>query len=139
MKVNELRINNWYTSVKFGVPVQCELTDLSQLCVMSDGAYNDPPIDEMFEPIELTEEWLLKFGFRQEEDHGKKINWWNVPEESNYKAHHLMEMQNAWTWFIDFDDCDVNNDCHLITGFKYVHELQNLFFTLTGEELKIKP
>jgi hypothetical protein len=132
MKANELRIGNWYTSVKFEVPVYCELSDLHELCVRSDGAYNDPPIDSMFEPIPLTEEWLLKFGFEREDN----LNWWNVPKESNYKAHHLMEMQNAWTWFIDFDDTGDNT--HLVSGFNYVHQLQNLYFALTGNELEIK-
>ena len=122
MKATELRIGNWYTSVKFGVPVQCELTDLSQLCVMSDGAYTDPPIEEMFEPIPLTEEWLLKFGFDYDN------------ETSTYSL--LTSLRK----------CDLCIDILLSDGeyfwkyveLKYVHQLQNLYFALTGNELEIK-
>ena len=85
-----------------------------------------------FKPIPLTEEWVLKFGFEREGN----INWWNMPKESSYKAHHLMEMVNAWTWFIDFDDTGDNT--HLVSGFNYVHQLQNLYFALTNTELEIK-
>jgi len=116
MKATELRINNWYTSVKFGVPVQCELTDLSQLCVMSDGAYTDPPIEEMFEPIPLTEEWLLKFGFK------------------NYSR--------IWYGRDDFWSCRMIDEGvefpHVELSINYVHHLQNLYFALTNTELEIK-
>ena len=63
MKKEELRIGNWYHSIKFGVPVMCDLTYLYNLSAIADGADDDPPINEMFEPIILTEEWLLKLGF----------------------------------------------------------------------------
>jgi hypothetical protein len=82
-------------------------------------------------PIPLTEEWLEKFGFTNKDD----MNWWDVPEGNNHKSHHIMQMVNAWTWFIDFDDRGDNT--HLVRGFNYVHELQNLCHSLTGEELTI--
>ena len=63
MKPNELRIGNWYNSVKFNKPVQCELVDLYELYVLSDGAYDVPPIELMFSPIQLTRKWLhFSFG-----------------------------------------------------------------------------
>ena len=121
MKSTELRIGNWYMSVKFKVPVKCDLSDLYNLCANSDGAYNDPPIDEMFEPIPLTEDWLKKFGF-------KRI------------------IHREYDWILDdIGICwDEDDKCFWIEingkeiELRYVHTLQNLYFALTGKELTIK-
>ena len=71
-----------------------------------------------FTPIPLTEEWLLKLGFYK------------------YKGNN--------------SDCFLNGfetACNMtmlfwkgnqIKNIKYVHQLQNLYFALTGEELTIK-
>jgi hypothetical protein len=129
MKATELRINNWYNSVKWGIPVRCELTDFTQLDVMSDGAYDDPPIEYMFEPIPLTEEWLLKFGFeiKYDGEFAKDYKFKNL--KVRHKKQTLIYIVAIW----DEDD----NDCAIIY-LDYVHQLQNLYFALTGEELKIK-
>ena len=117
LSANELRIGNWYTSVKskIDVPVKCELTDFTQLDVMSDGAYNDPPIDEMFEPIPLTKEWLLKFGFRKTFEYDRNI----------YRKGNIVLVGGVLFYF-------------QWTKLDYIHQLQNLYFSLTGKELTIK-
>ena len=125
MKATELMVNNWYESVKFKRPVRCELTDLYELCVRSDGAYDDPPIDEMFEPIPLTEEWLLKLGFVKE---GRSY----IMGVHNYRFSGLMKISYnkmilTWQFSIGkFKD---------ITRVDFVHQLQNLYHALTGQEL----
>lgn len=74
------------------------------------------------EPIPLTEEILLKFGFKKEKttyinDYYIFINGvWNI----KFK-------REGYCSFITFG-------CFL-TDIKYVHELQNLYFALTKEEL----
>ena len=128
MKANDLRINNWYKSVKFGVPVQCELVDLMELYHRSDGAYNDPPIDEMFEPIQLSEEWLLKFGFTSDGPYdyfrlnGLEISWGmrivNTGERYSFRV--AGEFPDAFK-----------------ISVSYIHHLQNLYFALTGTELEL--
>ena len=124
MKANELRIGNWYKSVKWNRSVQCELSDLYDLCAKSDGSYNDPPINEMFEPIPLTEEWLLKFGFEGNSIFGANIKYkigyfevWYFGEPDRYMLENLKNMR---------------------VYIEYVHQLQNLYFALTGTELLIK-
>ena len=119
MKPTELRIGNWYMSVKFQTPVQCDLSDLYNLCANSDGAYNDPPIDEMFAPIDLNEEWLKKFGF---------VRTNHIKGESMYEIKHLAVY--AYEGKYTFEPT--------ATPLKYVHQLQNLYFALTGKELEIK-
>ncbi len=120
MKATELRIGNWFNSVKFNTPVQCTLSDLYDLCANSEGAYNNPPIDDMFEPIPLTEEWLIKFGFKVEPDDDFTI-WQKGQLEGLY----------------DFKDGTYEYNSTVLE-IKYVHQLQNLYFALTGEELTIQ-
>ena len=70
---------------------------------------------EFLEPIPLTEEWLLKFGFIKREDYyflrGLKIRFW---EGVN----------------IEYKDISI----YEVVGFS-VNELQNLYFALTLKEL----
>ena len=107
IKANELRIgnciklNNSHTTL---VP-----RDFQRYC-KSFGIF------EVFEPITLTEEWLLKFGaIKYEFDH----------KASQYRIDNMLFVIRENTFF-DYG-----------TGVKlqYVHELQNLYFALTGEEL----
>lgn len=80
--------------------------------------------------IILTEEWLLKFGF------DKRINpasapIWDEDIEYGYDGYRFsQDVYGKWfllgyTW----------NTKH----FGYVHQLQNLYFCLTGTHLTIKP
>jgi len=143
MKTGDLRIGNWYTSVKFGVPVRCELTDFSQLDVMSDGAYDDPPIDEVFEPIPLTEEWLLKFGFKKAE---KKIDIFpeSFIKDNVMKSRLYLRLSHKGGYYWGFltqgirETKETDHEFYDIQPMLYVHQLQNLYFTLAGTELEVK-
>jgi len=79
---------------------------------------------DAFEPIPLTEDWLLRFGFEKDSIIGLYI---------------LFKIGYFKVWF------DVKNNTYLIDNvrdiklyIKYVHQLQNLYFALIGEELKVK-
>ena len=92
----------------------------------SSGSY-----DIECEPILLTEEWLLKFGFIKAKfsseywSHYSLINGWNVA-----LSHHTEESSGVNKDLVYWGDNYVE--------LKYVHQLQNLYFALTGEELIIK-
>jgi hypothetical protein len=81
---------------------------------------------EDYKPIPLTEEWLLKFGFQfikcgQDINNGKYCHW-------NYWALNgfVIRSRNGRFGFNgEVKDIDI----------KHVHQLQNLHFALTGEEL----
>ena len=78
-------------------------------------------------PIPLTEEWLLKFGLQPNKWFCE--NSFCIVEDKTGDTHYgwCMKVQNAsHTKEIEFG------------YFKYVHQLQNLYFALTGEELEIK-
>ena len=68
-------------------------------------------------PIPLTEEWLSKFGF-------KKIGSFYRIKDSRF-----VEV------LIHDDGIDVCNHSIYLLHIKYVHQLQNLYFALTGEKL----
>jgi hypothetical protein len=100
-----------------------------------------------FEPIELTEEVLLKIGF--EKVHKKKIVGLNVNEfilnndinDSKFGniSYHLFGSGNSLI-FIEHGDYyeGKDNDCIYKLDVKYLHQLQNAYFILTGQELNIK-
>lgn len=87
---------------------------------------------ELYQPIPLTEEWLLRFGFVEYDRMGELIFF-------NYKTN--LGNRN-WNLCLDKNICMVS--FHGISwedSFKveFVHELQNLWVTLTKYELELKP
>lgn len=76
------------------------------------------------EPITLTEEWLLKCGA----DFKKKSN------------HNECDIQNICFEFNENLNLiyTAGEGVKLSEPIEFVHQLQNLYFALTGEELQIK-
>jgi len=85
-----------------------------------DMLYNDFSSLLYWMPIPLTEEWLLKFGFEIKQGRFGNEYWGKI---------NLYTASNKKIVFC-FDGC--------LKGIKYVHQLQNLYFALTGQELIIK-
>jgi hypothetical protein len=77
------------------------------------------------EPIPLTEEWLLKLGFIE------KKPWFFEIKMGDYE---LGINRIPLTAQIQSDGEFL---AFLTNRTKYVHQLQNLYFAITGEELKI--
>jgi hypothetical protein len=122
MKVNELRIGNWYLSTKFQTPVICEMGDMYEIYMRADGS-TEYTVDDVFQPIPLTEEWLLKFGLELHLHEGLFWDEYTHPKTFDSITRHKKDHSFAY----DFEDGAVE--------LKYVHQLQNLYFALNGEEL----
>ena len=81
-----------------------------------------------FAPIPLTEQWLLRGGF--------------VKKENKYESTSLCLIRNGLSktdWFNVYSH--ISGDFYSkypITTVTYVHQLQNLHFALTGQELEFK-
>jgi hypothetical protein len=75
-------------------------------------------------PIPLSEEWLLKFGF-------EKKYWGNDKNQYPFMEKGLV--------IIDLLDYTIETASGLVIEMKYVHQLQNFYFALTGKELTLKP
>lgn len=74
----------------------------------------------LIKPILLTEEWLIKFGFKV---------WGGANVFADKDNFWVMEKGEEEECFY----CD-----HLELNIKHVHQLQNLYFSLTNKELTIK-
>lgn len=83
-------------------------------------------ISKAHSAIPLTEEWLLKFGFEEYEFEDEIFGY--VLNDFGY----VNEFQFMIRIFIDFEGILIQKP------IKFVHQLQNLYFALTGEELTIK-
>jgi hypothetical protein len=114
MKAEELRIGNWV-----------EIIDSKGIYTTVTKSTFDCDVDVFYKPIPITVDWLLKLGFdlinneyHQSRNHDLKLHW----------------TVNKNKMIPEF------NEKRFVTGydFKYVHQLQNLYFALTGEELICK-
>lgn len=121
MKPNELRIGNM-VNLKNCNQVNIIAINDSQISYWNDG-YNDiyENIDH-FEPIPITEEWLKKCGFDENFATINLINFYEVYFERYENDIYLMTTNNPNEYTIKID---------------YVHQLQNIYFTLTGNEISI--
>lgn len=120
MKSNELRIGNYIYSLE--TQNHQRITGLLEEQPFFDAITFDYPNYDEIEPIPLTEEWLLKFGFEKK---GKRISkgWFYLWDENGIIVFALAEMHNEIGQYLNI---------------KHVHQLQNLYFALTGEKLTIK-
>lgn len=121
MKAQDLRLGNYI-----------EYTDDSRECIIKeiDGHgcvvfFDDDGVENWIEllqlsPIQITHDWLVKFNFDLE---------WII--EHNTKFICLYQEGDSFYYSADMHH-------HTSAPIKYVHQLQNLFFALTGEELTIK-
>jgi hypothetical protein len=74
--------------------------------------------------IPITEEWLLNFGLSKAHGGFDRFTW-------HRSAIYFKE--GRWIYGILGDD---NNSYYHVSELQYVHQLQNLYFSLTGQELK---
>ena len=111
MKAEELRIGNLVHDV---LNNNAKRINQENLCDFANGYVS-------FEPIPLTEEWLLKFGFDETIVEGYPI----YQSDKGFIVEYYKD--ESVFLILDFE-----------VRIKYVHQLQNLYFALTGLELTIK-
>jgi len=79
-------------------------------------------------PIPITEEWLQKFGFLEVPiDHPIPNNKSFEKNALHIKIYSSSDIKKIW-----YNEMVIDNN------YYYVHQLQNLYFALTGQELTIK-
>ncbi len=109
MKANELRIGNYINYCGSVKQLDAEL--FLQLL-----KYTTP-----FDLIQLTEEWLLKLGFEKD-----GIEWyWMSKKDRITTTGYAYSIEKK---MLEFNEIEI--------PVQFVHQLQNLYFALTGEELK---
>lgn len=135
VEVKELRFGNWlqsYIVLNDGMgkiskecirPFQVDLKTMELLSTSQGRLF------ATMEPIPLTAELLIKFGF-------EFLESFDSPYE--IYAHSKVDQFEVWNfndehWILDIADQAGIDMSH----FKHVHQLQNLYFSLTGLELEI--
>jgi len=146
MKANELRIGNWvkikdeifeegyltgydiYTTNEFqitGFNDGSSMKDCKVICFyeipgkLFGGTIHSGCRDLDIDPIPLTEEWLLKFGFVKHK----------TTDIYPTFAKQMFNWNDGILYIIGYG---------FMNHIKHVHQLQNLYFALTGEELVVK-
>ena len=123
MKANELRIGN--------------LLEHDGMVVVADGVSildiwsatgND------YEPTPLTTDWLKRLGFDQESSGSSKDGWWQsygIEETTDkFGLQYILDIEKFEFYY------DVGSFQQELE-IKHVHQLQNLYFAITGEELTL--
>ena len=125
MKATELRIGNLVYA------------DTGMLCLDTHTVLAQDIVDiqshesVIAKPIPLTEEWLLKFGFVK-----LPTGEFKITHPNDMFDYILDELGGEWHTAIDQDQEGL--EWYAFSwGIKYVHQLQNLYFALTGNELTI--
>jgi len=125
IQANELRIGNWVLNKRYKSGYKMQIESIGEFGLNVEVGYDglNPIIDDdcgfnECEPIPLTEEWLLKFGFEIHEDG-------------------YITCSNGYQWILHLDNEFEFEALKIIV--LYVHQLQNLYFALTNEELTFKP
>lgn len=128
MKPNELRIGNYIEHIDHGI-FEVEIITSDGRIGLKDWEFLNI---KYLKPVKLNQKLLIEFGFKK--------------EQSNYN--------NYRSWYELFDDYILIRSNDIITKYrnfqfvylvnydfvkiKYTHRLQNLYFILTGKELKFK-
>lgn len=129
MRANELMIGNY---LKYKKGHLCKAVSISSNNIIDVKGLKDSYINGTYntrdlQPIPLTEEWLLKFGFYQDADKSYLFNKMAIFLDKRFKFNlYLQTEETSSKWF------------EIGLRVKHVHQLQNLYHALTGEELKIK-
>ena len=143
MKPTELRIGNIVKiDDEYLGPIEGKVTSLKEsgevellLSVSKgNGRYFVCGSDDIF-PIPITEEWLTKIGFILPE-HKEFYVMCRINGKDN--SIRLTRYLNLWNVEIFASHPEVVMLECTIFGLRFVHELQNAYYLVTGKELEIK-
>lgn len=123
MNANELRIGNLLQGDPLVIARECISSD-GIVRITGYGIHLTERGDINYKPILLDDFDMERFGFTYNDLNGSSGFWQIVPP--NYgEVFEILEGEESWQW-------------NWRVELRYVHELQNLYFALTGEELILK-
>lgn len=126
MKANELRIGNFIElpgigggGEKIAGGLAYQAVAVNSLIIQIAEEKGD---DFAGRAIPLTEEWLLRFGFQKVNHITNGVFYFHKLIKISVYPNGMVELRGSAGW----------------AKVLYVHQLQNLYFALTGEELELK-
>lgn len=123
MESKELRLENWVLLDWENIYKKVNATTLTYIIRSEMIGKNHP-----FKPIPLTEEILLKSGFKKVDKLHYDNDYNNI---FNFESCYI-SLDNYTNVFFDWVDDSVR--CYETC---YLHQLQNLYFALTNKELEV--
>lgn len=119
IKANDLRIGNYV--------LRCnELGIWEEVILLSDMIVDCEMFPNLYKPIPLTIEVLVKCGF----------DWLGSFNEFKLHEFYLKHWQNYNSWkLIDRKGYDLFPPIPIL---EHLHQIQNLYFAMMGEELQVK-
>lgn len=128
IQANELRINNWITILK----------DNGDYFYQIASAHDIEEIEGYLESVEgipLTTEILIKAGFCKHHEQSKTLVLSLIDQDGDHPTTLQIWPREKGNYI---QICRSMIAPCTITNFESVHQLQNLYFSLTGKELEIK-
>jgi hypothetical protein len=161
MEAKELRIGNYIhlSLLQEDSSFKYELVKVSPIEIRDADHFGN---DWTGRPILLTEEWLLKFEFEKKKLYTWKGNGadWQSETSKTEQQDYVLDNESFFVRYTNWCfrktenqewHCDLSFDIFVgkwyvksfenqinVKECKYVHQLQNLYFALTGEELELK-
>jgi len=130
ISLQDLRVGNWVIVDKNGVKFEERLLSINGYS-NKFNTIEDPHYDYIYtiQPIELDTKWLLKLGCRQMFKSSKEyfIGLPNIKCELHFQTY-LNTKEIVTTLKGDFTEL-------ILDRVRYVHELQNIYYTLTKDNL----
>lgn len=125
MKVNELRVGNWF----YRYCCNDQVMEVRAGGVIGlDKNRGIISLHEM-QPIELTGEFFNKNGFIKQND-------WDEVLYYRSEDMRIEVYENYLGWVVNIDDEAFT--MVFSNNLKYIHELQNAYYISTGKELEVK-
>jgi len=126
MKATELRLDNLILEAGEVSKIYLLEHRYKSVYQINDITVDERTMSDRFQPIPLTEDWLIKFGFVF---NGKLDGW----ELAGWMPFHIEKRTtNYMWWFVTTFKKDWQ-----VGKLQYVHQLQNLYFALTDKELQL--
>jgi len=131
IKSTELRIGNYLGSIHellivdsihdYCAYVNLVETDAEKFIITKNNNFVIKEVLKFADVIPITEEWLIKLGFI-------------LTSDGHRKEYQLADKAKNW-FMIDTADNGIMYNYHIDCKLKYIHELQNLYYALTKDEL----
>jgi len=118
MKTTELRLGNYVKTKRTGFGI-CVVNSISYFSIGLSSFYGEPFKIEEIESIPINENILLSMGF-----------------ENSTDEMFIYTDRETFYWRKFEGHLEVMGEKYFI---KNIHELQNLYFTITGKELTVNP
>jgi hypothetical protein len=134
MKATDLRLSNLINiggntldTYQIYKPTKVTLAILNEIA--GENEERPDAVLSVFQPIPLSEEWLLKLHNEEEVEKSKRF-----PNEIYIGDRFLFIWKEAYKyWYV------ITQKHHeYLTKIEFVHEYQNFIYTLTGNELEVK-